>query len=57
MFCGANEAALQSDDIQKATAHRDKLIGYDTDARINKVYGEASLVLLLRESDSHASDR
>ena len=45
MFCGAAEEAAanalsrNAESIQKAQAHRDKLIGYDNDARITKVYG------------------
>merc|ERR1712000_665220 len=40
MFCGAAESAAQnSAEIQKATAHRDKLIAYGRDTRATKVYG------------------
>ena len=40
MFCGAaKEAQQNSAAIQKATEHRDKLIGYERDAKVTRVYG------------------
>ena len=40
MFCGAAAGNIQDTEaIRKARAHRDKLIRYDNDSRVTKVYG------------------
>lgn len=42
LFCGSLEEKSEnpnSDEIKKATEHRDKLIKYEQDRRITKVYG------------------